>query len=275
MKSFQKKVAVVTGASSGIGRALAIGLANRGCHLAIADLDPEGLRETAGIIKSSGGDVMTFSLDVSDREGMRQFADQVVEHFGKADILVNNAGIALVALVEELNHEAFNRVMAVNFWGVYNGVTAFLPHMRKQDSGLIVNISSVFGLWGIPSQAAYNCSKFAVRALSESLAQELSGTGITVSCVYPGGIQTNIARRANFQQAYGPVKNRETFTKLFDEHLAITTPEKAAAVIIRGIRARRARILIGPDAYLVDFIQRLFPALYQKIIPAVMKWRKW
>jgi NAD(P)-dependent dehydrogenase (short-subunit alcohol dehydrogenase family) len=275
MKSFQKKVAVVTGASSGIGRALAIGLAKEGCDLAIADLDPEGLRETAGMIRSLGMDVMTFPLDVSDREGMRQFADQVITHFGKADILVNNAGIALVALVEELNHEAFNRVLDVNFWGVYNGVTAFLPHMRKQARGHIVNISSVFGLWGIPSQAAYNCSKFAVRGLSESLAQELSGTGMTVSCVYPGGIKTNIARRASFQQAYGPLKNRETFTKLFDEYLALTTPEKAAAVIIRGIRARRARILIGPDAYLVDIIQRLFPALYQKIIPAVMKWRKW
>ena len=275
MRSFQKKVAVITGASSGIGRALAMALAREGCDLAIADLDPEGLLETAGIIKSSGADVMTFPLDVTDREGMRQFADQVINHFGKTDIIVNNAGIALVALVEELNHEAFNRVMEVNFWGVYNGVTSFLPHMRKQARGHIVNISSVFGLWGIPSQAAYNCSKFAVRALSESLAQELSGTGMTVSCVYPGGVKTNIARQAKFQQAFGPLKNRETFTKLFDEHLALTTPEKAAAVIIRGIRARRARILIGPDAYLVDFIQRLFPALYQKIIPAVMKWRKW
>jgi len=275
MRSLQKKVAVVTGASSGIGRALAIRLAGEGCVLAIADLDQQGLRETASIIKSSGGDAMTFPLDVSNREAMREFADQVVHQFGKADILVNNAGIALVALVEELNHEAFNRVMDVNFWGVYNGVTAFLPHMRKQGGGHIVNISSVFGLWGIPSQAAYNCSKFAVRGLSESMAQELSGTGITVSCVYPGGIKTNIARCAQFQQAFGPLKNRETFTKLFDDHLALTTPEKAAEVIVKGIKARRARILIGPDAYLVDFIQRLFPALYQKIIPAVMKWRKW
>jgi len=165
--------------------------------------------------------------------------------------------------------------MDVNFWGVYNGVTAFLPHMRKQAHGHIVNISSVFGLWGIPSQAAYNCSKFAVRGLSESLAQELTGTGITVSCVYPGGIKTNIARSAQFQQTFGPLQNRETFTKLFDEHLSLTTSEKAAAVIVKGIKTRRARILIGPDAYLLDILQRLFPALYQKIIPAMMKWKKW
>ena len=275
MRSLNKKVAVITGASSGIGRALAVALANEDCALAIADLDPEGLTETEGMIRRSGTDVMTFSLDVSNRKAMQEFADQVIHHFGKADILVNNAGVALVALVEELNHEAFSRVMDVNFWGVYNGVTAFLPHMRERAGGHIVNISSVFGLWGIPSQAAYNCSKFAVRALSESLAQELSGTGVKVSCVYPGGVKTNIARRASFQKAYGPLKNREMFTKLFDDYLALTTPEKAAAVIVKGIKTRRARILIGPDAYLLDILQRLFPALYQKIIPAMMKWKKW
>ncbi|MDA8404670.1 MAG: SDR family NAD(P)-dependent oxidoreductase, partial [Desulfobacteraceae bacterium] len=159
MRSLNKKVAVITGASSGIGRALAVALANEDCALAIADLDPEGLTETEGMIRRSGTDVMTFSLDVSNRKAMQEFADQVIHHFGKADILVNNAGVALVALVEELNHEAFSRVMDVNFWGVYNGVTAFLPHMRERAGGHIVNISSVFGLWGIPSQAAYNCSK--------------------------------------------------------------------------------------------------------------------
>ncbi|PIP37649.1 MAG: short chain dehydrogenase [Desulfobacterales bacterium CG23_combo_of_CG06-09_8_20_14_all_51_8] len=273
MKSFEKKVAVITGAASGIGRALAVGLANRGCDLAIADLDMDGLGETSEMVKAVGVRVIPRRLDVADAEAMKKFAAEVVEYFGKADIIVNNAGIAIIALVEEMNHDAFSRVMAVNFWGVYNGVTAFLPYLRKQANGHIVNISSVFGLWGIPTQAAYNCSKFAVRGLSESLAQELAGTGIIVSCVYPGGIRTNIARRANFHQGFGPMKNKEMFTKLFDK-LSITSPEKAAAVIIRGIRARRARILIGPDAYLLDFIQRFFPALYQKIIPTILKWKK-
>jgi NAD(P)-dependent dehydrogenase (short-subunit alcohol dehydrogenase family) len=273
MKSFDKKVAVVTGAASGIGRALAVGLANRGCDLALADLDLAGLRETAEMVETAGVRVLSQRVDVADAEEMKKFAADVVAYFGNADIIVNNAGIAIIALVEEMNHDAFSRVMAVNFWGVYNGVVAFLPYMRKQANGQIVNISSVFGLWGIPTQAAYNCSKFAVRGLSESLAQELAGTGIAVSCVYPGGIRTNFARRVNFHQSFGPLKNKETFMKLFDK-LAVTTPEKAAEVIIRGIRARRARILIGPDAYLVDFIQRLFPALYQKIIPTILKWKK-
>lgn len=272
MKSLRGQTAVITGAASGIGRALAVALAREGCELAIADVDPEGLSVTAGLVEKAGVAVITGRVDVAAAEEVRRFAGQVIEKFGRADILINNAGIVQFAVVDEVNREGFRRVMDVNFWGVYNGVTAFLPYLRRQASASIVNISSVFGLWAIPTQAAYNCSKFAVRALSEALAQELAGSGITVSCVYPGGIKTNIARNARFQQAYGPLKDKEAFTKLF-EKMALTTPEKAAAVIVEGITARRARILIGPDARVVDLLQRIFPALYQKIIPAFLKWK--
>jgi len=272
MNYFHKKVAVVTGASSGIGRALAMGLAKNGCNLAIADIDSDGLKETADMIGRIGVHVILRKLDVTRPDDMRMFAGQVIETFGKTDILVNNAGITTVAMVDEMNRAVFNRVMDVNFWGVFNGISAFLPYMYMQTNAQIVNISSVFGLWGIPSQAAYNCSKFAVRALSESLAQELAGTSIIVSCVYPGGVKTNIARGADFQQSFGPLSDKETFAKFFDD-LAFTTPEKAAATIIRGIKERRARILIGPDAYLMDFTQRLFPSLYQKIIPMLIRRR--
>ncbi|MEW5736749.1 MAG: SDR family oxidoreductase [Thermodesulfobacteriota bacterium] len=271
MKSLKNKVAVVTGAASGIGRALSVALAREGCRLALSDLEPEGLRETARTIENAGGVVITSLTDVANAEEMRSFAGEVIERFGQVDILVNNAGIANVAMIDEGSRAGFERVMNVNFWGVFNGVTAFLPHMKRQPSAHIVNISSVFGLWGIPSQAAYNCSKFAVRALSESLAQELSGSGITVSCVYPGGVKTNIAKGAKFEGAFGPFKDKEAFTRLFDEHLAFTTSEKAADVMVKGIKAGSARIRIGPDAYLMDFTQRLFPALYQKIIPTVLK----
>ena len=271
MKSLRNQVAVVTGAASGIGRALSVALAGEGCHLAIGDLDLEGLGETAKIVKSAGSKVFTSRLDVADPLEMKAFAAKVVEKFGRVDILVNNAGIALVAMVDEANRAGFQRVMDINFWGVFDGVISFLPQMRKQASAHIVNISSVFGLWAIPTQASYNCSKFAVRALSEALAQELSGTGVTISCVYPGGVRTNIAKGAQFQQGFGPLESKEAFRRLFEEHLAVTTPEKAAAAIIRGIKAKRARILIGPDAYLMDFLQRMFPTLYQKIIPTVLK----
>ncbi|MEW6079562.1 MAG: SDR family oxidoreductase [Thermodesulfobacteriota bacterium] len=272
MQSLRGKVVVVTGAASGIGRALSLILAGEGCCLAIADMNEEGLRETAAMAEKRGAAAMTCRLDVSAAEDVRGFAAGVVEKFGRVDIVINNAGITTVGVVDETNHDGFKRVMEVNFWGVYNGVIAFLPYLRRQNAGRIVNISSVFGLWGIPTQAAYNCSKFAVRGLSESLAQELAGTGVGVSCVYPGGIKTNIARSARFQQSYGPLEDKEAFTKLF-ERLALTTPEKAAAVIVKGIKSGRARILIGPDAYAMDVTQRLFPTLYQKIIPAVLKLR--
>lgn len=273
MQSLRGKIAVVTGAASGIGRALSMALAGEGCCLAMADMNEDGLRETAAMAEKKGAAVFTSRLDVAAAADVRNFAARVVEKFGRADIIINNAGITTLGLVDELNHEGFKRVMDVNFWGVYNGVIAFLPHMRRQNAGRIVNISSVFGLWGIPTQAAYNCSKFAVRGLSEALAQELAGTGVAVSCVYPGGIKTNIARSARFQQSFGPLEDKEAFTRLF-ERLARTTPEKAAAVIVKGIKAGRARILIGPDAYAIDITQRLFPTLYQKIIPAFLKWKK-
>ena len=271
MKSLKDKVAVVTGAASGIGRELSKVLASEGCHLAVADKNAEGLQETERMLEKAGVRTLSSQVDVSRAGDVEKFAAQVMEQFGRVDIIINNAGIAVVAHIDQTNTPAFQNVMNVNFWGVYNGVTAFLPYLKKQGFGHIVNISSVFGLWGIPTQAAYNCSKFAVRGLSESLAQELSGTGIKVTCVYPGGIRTNIAKSAGFNQSFGPFKDKETFQKLFDEHLAITSPEKAARCIVRGIKANRARILIGPDAYLMDYTQRLFPRLYQNIIPAAIK----
>ncbi|MBF0239386.1 MAG: SDR family oxidoreductase [SAR324 cluster bacterium] len=270
MSYLKKKVSVVTGASSGIGRELAIALANEGCHVALADIDLEGLKDTEKIVREKGIQVASYKVDVSNLKDMQSFSEQVLEHFGSVDILVNNAGIVLVSTIEQMEYKKFQRVMDVNFGGVFNGITAFLPHLKTRESAHIVNISSVFGLWAVPTQAAYNCSKFAVRALSEALVQELDSTSVSVSCVYPGGIQTNIAKNAHFQES-GPMKSKAGFAQLFDR-LAFTTPQKAAEVIIlEGIKQKKKRVLIGPDAYVFDMTQRLFPSLYQKIIPTLMK----
>ncbi|HCX67833.1 SDR family NAD(P)-dependent oxidoreductase [Parvibaculum sp.] len=257
------KLAVVTGAASGIGRGTAIELARRGARLAISDLDRAGLAETAKRIEAAGGTVTTYLVDVADRDAVYAFA-QEVESLGGADIVVNNAGVAQIARVDELSYEDFEWVMNIDFWGMVYGTKAFLPQLQKKDEGHIVNVSSIFGIVSVPSQAAYNSAKFAIRGFTEALRHEMKGTRIKISCVHPGGIKTNIVRNARFLQSTQATAREEAVSG-FDK-LAMTTPEKAGQIIVNGIAKNKPRILIGIDAKIIDLLQRLLPASYGKIM---------
>jgi NAD(P)-dependent dehydrogenase (short-subunit alcohol dehydrogenase family) len=269
MKSFRDRVAVITGAGSGIGRALAFELGAAGCKLALSDINEASVKQVAKELKDAGRDVIVDRLDVADRDAVYAYADKVAKKFGTVNIVINNAGVALGSTVEEMSYEDFEWLMGINFWGVVYGTKAFLPYLKKADEGHIVNVSSVFGLIGVPSQSAYNAAKFAVRGFTESLRQELELEGGSVSCtsVHPGGIKTNIARNARITAdtsritGLDPESSKKQFEKLFR-----TTPEQAAATIISGIRGNKRRVLIGPDAVAIDTMQRLLPTSYQKLM---------
>ena len=258
------RTAVITGAASGIGRALAQRLSKHGCPVAIADANEDGLRETESLL---GGDVLARTLDVRDRQGQFAFAAEVAE-WAPAPIgaVFNNAGVALSSTVADASPEDDEWLISINFEGVVHGVRAFLPILIEQDSGAIVNTSSVFGLAGIPYQSAYCASKFAVRGFTESLRHELAGTGVRAITVHPGGVKTNIARNGRIHQ--DPRGEGRTHEQIADdfEAITLTTPEKAAAIIHKGVDAGKARILIGPDAYLFDALTRITPTRYWQIL---------
>ena len=260
MTDISGKVAVVTGAGSGIGRALAYELARRGAKVAISDVDTAGLAETAQHARVIGAEVHEQFLDVTDRAGVLEYAETVAAHFGKVNIVINNAGIAFSGDIEEMTFEQIERVMDVDFWGVVNGTKAFLPHLIASGEGHVVNISSLFGLLSMPSQSAYNAAKFAVRGFTEALREEmlLARHPVAVSCVHPGGIKTNIVRNSR-----SAADDQEKAAQGF-ERIARTTPEKAAQTILRGIERKSARILVGPDAYVIDAIPRVLGSAYQR-----------
>lgn len=265
MEGFAGKVAVVTGAGSGIGQALAVELGRSGAKLAISDVDTEGLAVTEERLKAIGAPVKADRLDVTEREAFELYADAVKEHFGKVNQIYNNAGIAYQGDIEVSSFKDIERVMDVDFWGVVNGTKAFLPHLIASGDGHVVNVSSVFGLFSVPGQAAYNSAKFAVRGFTEALRQEmaLAGHPVKVSCVHPGGIKTAIARNASAAEGLDP----EALAKTFDKKLASTTPEKAAQVILDGVRKNKARILIGNDAKMFEVLIRALGAGYQSVFP--------
>ncbi|MBO6635791.1 SDR family NAD(P)-dependent oxidoreductase [Parvibaculum sp.] len=264
MTEIKGKLAIVTGAASGIGRGTALELARRGARLAISDLDRAGLAETAKRIEAIGAPVTTYLLDVADRDAVYAFAQEIETTHGGADIVVNNAGVAQIARVDELTYEDFEWVMNIDFWGMVYGTKAFLPQMQAKGAGHIVNVSSVFGIISVPTQAAYNSAKFAIRGFTEALRHEMKGTQIKVSCVHPGGIKTNIVRNARFLQSTQATA-REDAASGFDK-LAMTTPEKAGRVIVNGIAKNKPRILIGIDAKIIDWMQRLMPVSYGRIM---------
>jgi NAD(P)-dependent dehydrogenase (short-subunit alcohol dehydrogenase family) len=269
MKRFEDKVAAITGAASGIGRALALELAGHRCHLALSDIDEVGVSETAKQARELGVRVTSQRVDVADRGAVYAWADEVAKAHGKVNLIFNNAGVALGSTVEKIRYEDFEWLMGINFWGVVYGTKAFLPHLKESGEGHIVNISSVFGLAGIPSQSAYNAAKFAVRGFTESLRQELDmlGYGVSASSVHPGGIKTAIARSARMDDSIYDLglgeagsDTREKFEKSF-----ITSPEKAARIILDGVQRNQRRILVGPDARVYDWMVRLLPTAYQRV----------
>lgn len=262
MKNFEGKLAVITGAASGIGRALAVQLAGRRANLALADIDAAGLRETAAMVE--GIDCTTHVVDVADRAAMERLAEDVFRHHGKVNLLINNAGVTLVSTAEGVDYDDFDWIVNVNFWGVVHGTKAFLPHLRRADAAHIVNVSSLFGLMSIPLQSTYNATKFAVRGFTEALKMELAGSSVGVSSVHPGGVKTAIAKNARIGDDV-PFVTREKLVKNFDSK-AMTTPEQAAATIIRGIGKNRRRILVGRDARWLDRVARWLPGHYERLL---------
>ncbi|MCW2664644.1 MAG: short chain alcohol dehydrogenase [Mycobacterium sp.] len=268
MQGFAGKVAVVTGAGSGIGQALAVELARSGAKVAISDVDLEGLAQTEEQLKRIGAPVKADRLDVTEREAFLAYADAVNEHFGKVNQIYNNAGIAFTGDVEVSQFKDIERVMDVDFWGVVNGTKAFLPHVIASGDGHVINVSSVFGLFSVPGQAAYNAAKFAVRGFTEALRQEmvLARHPVAVTTVHPGGIQTAIARNATAAEGL----DRDELAKLFDKRLARTSPERAAQVILDAVRKKKARVLVGTDAKVMDLMVRVAGPYYQQLFGPVM-----
>ncbi len=258
------RTAYVSGAASGIGRAVALRLAAHGCPVAIADQNEDGLRETADLIS---GAVLTRKLDVRDRQAQMAFAAEVAEWApAPLGMVFNNAGVATSQSIADGAIEDDEWVVDINFGGVVNGVRSFLPILQRQNSGVIVNTSSVFGLVGIPFQSSYCSSKFAVRGFTESLRHELRGTGVSAVTVHPGGVKTNIARNARYHaHPLQPDLSHEDAAKQFDA-MAFTTPDRAAEIIHHGVKAGRSRILVGPDAYVFDALARLAPTRYFDVL---------
>ena len=275
MKDFRNKVAAITGAGSGIGRALALNLARQGCDLALSDINEEGLAETIAQLAETGVHVTGQSLDVADRKAVHGWADQVVRDHGRVNLIFNNAGVALGSTVEGSRYEDMEWLLNINLWGVIHGTKAFLPHLTAAGEGHVINISSIFGLIGVPSQSAYNAAKFAVRGFTEALREELEieGSPVSATCVHPGGIKTNISRSARLDDSVKALMPgtgadpRDWFESLF-----ITSPEKAAATILNGVRSNARRVLIGPDAYAVDLMQRILPTGYQRLLVTGTRW---
>lgn len=254
MKNFEGKVVVITGAGSGIGRALAVEFNRLGAKLALNDFSETALLETVAMVGSSES-VYYQVFDVANKTDFYLFADNVVAHYVRVDVVINNAGVAISKLTAaEVSIEDYEWILGINLWGMMYGSLAFLPHLRKQQESSLVNLSSVFGIHGIPYQAAYCTTKFGIRGFAESMALEerMNETGVTVTSVHPGGIKTNIARNSRY--AVKDEKSIQQFEKSF-----ITTPEKAAQVIINGIQRKKTRVLVGPDAKALYFLNRLAP----------------
>lgn len=260
-------VAVITGAGSGIGRALAARLAREKMSLALADIDAAGLEETIRSLgpASPSAAISTHKVDVSDAVQVERFASEVIDRHRRVTLLINNAGVAMAGTIEELSLAEIDWLIRINFWGVVHGVKIFLPVLRREPRAHIVNVSSIYGIISPAGQSAYCASKFAVRGFTEVLMHELEGSSITVSCVHPGGIRTAIAQRARIAAAVKDPSQREIAIAAFNR-VSRTTPETAAERIVEGIERSEPRILIGSDAIQIDRMQRLMPVRYWRIM---------
>jgi short-subunit dehydrogenase len=255
---------VITGAASGIGAALAVNLAGRGMHLALADRNAAGLGATADRARALGVTVSEHVLDVTDLAALEAFPEAVLARHDRVSLLVNNAGVALMGSFEQVSMADFAWVMDINFWAPVRLTRAFMYVLRREPAAHIVNISSIFGLIGVPGNVPYCASKFAVRGFTEALRSELAGSPISLTSVHPGGIRTAIADTARLSQGIDPAEARTATTEF--NKLLKTSPEDAAQVIAEAIRKRHGRALIGGDARMVDRIQRIFPMTYWKRI---------
>ena len=266
MQHFEGKVAAITGAGSGIGRGIALVLAHRASHLALSDIDDDGLAETVAMVERSAGlggnvKVTATHVDVTERDAVEAWATSTLEEFGQVNLIFNNAGVALAANFDAMTYDSFRWLMDIDFWGVVHGTMAFLPHLKASGDGHVINISSVFGLLGIPSQSAYNSAKFAVRGFTDALRTELDmeQCGVSATTIHPGGIRTSIARNARFEFSEHRDAVDTEQAALDFEKFTRTTPEKAAQLIIGAVEKNKRRALIGPDAHLFDAAARISP----------------
>ena len=267
MKNFNNKVAAITGAGSGIGQQLAVLLAKQGCHLALSDVNEQGLLKTLELIKDTGVRATLDKVNVANLEEVRAWAEKVEQDHGSINMIFNNAGVAFGSTVEGASYDELEWIVGINFWGVVYGTKEFLPRIKKTGDGHVVNISSLFGLTAQPTQSAYNATKFAVRGFTESLRQELDieNCGVSALCVHPGGIRTNIANAAKMNDSLralgmSPEKSARSFNKLLR-----CPPEEAARQILEAVQKDKRRLLIGNDAKAIDLIQRILPTGYQKV----------
>ncbi|MDM4768345.1 SDR family oxidoreductase [Pelomonas sp. SE-A7] len=263
--SFNGRLAVITGAGSGIGRALALRLGAAGARLALSDIDPLGLAATLKQLPA-GVEARAYSLDVSRRDAVFEHAEQVKREMGPAQLLINNAGVTVLGSIANTTIEEFEWQLGINLWGVIYGSKAFLPQMLEQGGGHIVNLSSLFGLATVPCQGAYHVSKFGVRGFTECLARELVDSGVKVSCVHPGGIATEIGHRARLVAAAGSLE-QQMLERI--PNLLKTPADAAAAAILDGVARGKRRILVGHKARTVDWLVRLLPSQYWRVLRAV------
>lgn len=270
MKSFKDKVAAVTGAASGMGRTLAVELAKRGCHLALSDVNEAELVKTAELAGAHGVRVTITKLDVANRDAVFAWADQVAKDHGKINLIFNNAGVSLTVPLDAVKQSDFDWIMGINFWGVVYGSQAFLPHLKASGDGHVINTSSVFGLISVPGQGTYNASKFAVRGYTEALRMELDleNCGVSATCVHPGGIKTNIAMAGKVDPSMQKLTgvDAETQKRRANKAINVTTAESAALQILAAVEKNQRRVLVGPDARMIDKVVRLLGSWYQPVI---------
>lgn len=264
------KTALITGAGSGIGRATSISLAKRGCNIIITDINENGLGETEALLKSYPVKVDSHFLDVADEAAINAFAEQIQAQYGKLDLLFNNAGVALGGNFDQVNAEEFDWLMSINFWGVVRMCRAFLPLLKQSNDAQIINISSVFGIFGVPGQVAYCASKFGVRGFSEALRLELADINIGVTVVHPGGINTNIAKSSRIAASADLTQEQIDHEKETFSRLLTLDPAIAGETIVKGVERRQKRVLIGNDARILALVVRLFPVEYWRILKSII-----
>jgi NADP-dependent 3-hydroxy acid dehydrogenase YdfG len=264
MKTLTDKVVVITGAGSGIGRALALNVAGKGARVAVSDWNEAGLNETVELLKNAGvTELRADVLDVADRAAFAAYAALVADHFGRVNVVVNNAGVSHSGPVTEMEYADFEWIVGINFWGVVHGTREFLPHLIASGDGHVVNISSLFGLVSMPGQSTYNATKYAVRGFTESVRQDMivARHPVGVTCVHPGGIKTGLARNGRVTRG----EDHDKLARTFDQRLARMSPERAAEIIVDAMLAGKPRVLVGADAHAVHWIAKLLGARYQDV----------